>query len=147
MQRVSVSEAFGRYKRPLRYAMALLYVLAGAMHFLAPEAYVRIVPPALPGRLAAVYLSGIAEIALGAGLLHPRTRRAAAWGLVGLLIAVFPANVYMATSGVAFPGTPIGTVDPSGAVRWARLPAQIVLIGWAWWYTRPTPLVDPEPPR
>ena len=127
-----------RLKRPLRYVMAVLYVIAGAMHFLVPEVYVQIVPPVLPGPLTLVYLSGIAEIALGLGLLHPRTRRLAAWGIVGLLIAIFPANVYMATSGVVIEGTP-GGGDPSEIVRWGRLPLQVILVAWAWWYTRPTP--------
>jgi uncharacterized membrane protein len=127
-----------RLKRPLRYVMAVLYVIAGAMHFLVPEVYVQIVPPVLPGPLTLVYLSGIAEIALGLGLLHPRTRRLAAWGLIGLLIAIFPANVYMATSGVVIEGTP-GGGDPSEIVRWGRLPLQVILVAWAWWYTRPTP--------
>jgi uncharacterized membrane protein len=127
-----------RLKRPLRYVMAVLYVIAGAMHFLVPEVYVQIVPPVLPGPLTLVYLSGIAEIALGLGLFHPRTRRLAAWGLIGLLIAIFPANVYMATSGVVIEGTP-GGGDPSEIVRWGRLPLQVILVAWAWWYTRPTP--------
>ena len=127
-----------RLKRPLRYVMAVLYVIAGAMHFLVPEVYVQIVPPVLPGPLTLVYVSGIAEIALGLGLLHPRTRRLAAWGLIGLLIAIFPANVYMATSGVVIEGTP-GGGDPSEIVRWGRLPLQVILVAWAWWYTRPTP--------
>lgn len=118
--------------------MAVLYVIAGAMHFLVPEVYVQIVPPVLPGPLTLVYLSGIAEIALGLGVLHPRTRRLAAWGLIGLLIAIFPANVYMATSGVVIEGTP-GGGDPSEIVRWGRLPLQVILVAWAWWYTRPTP--------
>lgn len=118
--------------------MAVLYVIAGAIHFLVPEVYVQIVPPVLPGPLTLVYLSGIAEIALGLGLLHPRTRRLAAWGLIGLLIAIFPANVYMATSGVVIEGTP-GGGDPSEIVRWGRLPLQVILVAWAWWYTRPTP--------
>lgn len=118
--------------------MAVLYVIAGAMHFLVPEVYVQIVPPVLPGPLTLVYLSGIAEIALGLGLFHPRTRRLAAWGLIGLLIAIFPANVYMATSGVVIEGTP-GGGDPSEIVRWGRLPLQVILVAWAWWYTRPTP--------
>lgn len=126
-----------RLKRPLRYVMAALYVVAGVMHFVAPGLYVQIIPPVLPGRLALVYLSGLAEIGLGLGLLHPRTRRLAAWGIVGLLIAIFPANVYMATSSVVVEGTP-GSGDPSDLVRWGRLPLQVVLVAWAWWYTRPT---------
>ena len=129
----------GRLKRPLLFVMGPAYVVAGVMHFVVPEAYVQIMPPVLPAPLALVYLSGVAEVALGVGVLVPQTRRYAAWGLVALLIAVFPANVYMATSGVVVEGTPFGTLDPSAAERWGRLPLQAVLVAWAWWYTRPTP--------
>jgi uncharacterized membrane protein len=116
--------------------MGPLYVVAGLLHFVVPELYVQIVPPVLPAPLALVYLSGLAEIAVGIGLLVPRTRRAAAWATVALLVAIFPANVYMATSGVVLTGTP-GGGDPSALVRWGRLPLQGVLILWAFWYTRP----------
>jgi uncharacterized membrane protein len=113
-----------------------MYVVAGALHFVVPELYVQIVPPFLPARLALVYLSGLAEIAVGVGVVHPPTRRYAAWATVVLLVAVFPANVYMATHGVVVEGMP-GGGDPSGFVRWGRLPLQAVLILWALWYTRP----------
>jgi uncharacterized membrane protein len=105
------------------------------LHFVVPELYVQIVPPALPAPLALVYLSGLAEIAVGVGVLYPRTRRHAAWATVALLLAVFPANVYMATSGVVVQGMP-GGGDPSAVVRWGRLPLQGVLVLWALWYTR-----------
>lgn len=124
--------------------MGVSYVFAGVMHFVVPELYVQIVPPVLPGRLALVYVSGLAEMVLGLGLLFERTRRIAAWGIVALLIAIFPANVYMAVGGVVIEGTPFGSgvVDPSPAVRWGRLPLQGVLIAWAWWYTRASPRPD-----
>jgi len=128
-----------RLKRPLLYLMGLLYVVAGVLHFVYPGAYAQIVPPALPAPLALVYLSGVAEVALGVGVLLPRTRRLAAWGLVALLLAVFPANVYMATSDVVIQGGPAWVGDPSDAARWARLPFQAVFVLWAWWYTRPLP--------
>ena len=124
-----------RLKRPLLYPMAAAYIVAGVAHFVAPDGFVQIVPPFLPAPLFLVYLSGVAEIALGLGVLHPRTRALAAWGLVALLLAVFPANVYMATSGVVVTGTPLGTLDPSPLVRWGRLPLQVVLLAWVWWYT------------
>jgi uncharacterized membrane protein len=124
-----------RLKRPLLYVMGPLYIVAGLLHFVVPELYVQIVPPALPAPLALVYLSGLAEIAVGVGVLYPRTRRHAAWATVALLLAVFPANVYMATSGVVVQGMP-GGGDPSAVVRWGRLPLQGVLVLWALWYTR-----------
>jgi len=130
-----------RVKRPLLYLMGPMYVVAGALHFVVPELYVQIVPPIFPARLALVYLSGIAEIAVGVGVLLPRTRRLAAWATVAVLVAVFPANVYMATAGVVVEGLP-GGGDPSALVRWGRLPLQVVLILWAAWYTRPLPGAD-----
>ncbi|MDH5020781.1 DoxX family protein [Halobacterium rubrum] len=131
-----MNEALRRLKRPLLYLMAPAYVVAGVLHFVVPEVYVQIVPPQLPAALALVYLSGVAEIAVGVGLLVPRTRRYAAWGTVALLVAVFPANVYMATSGVVVEGVP-GGGDPSALVRWGRLPLQGVLMLLALWYTQP----------
>jgi len=131
-----MSEVLHRLKRPLLYVMGPMYVVAGLLHFVVPELYVQIVPPVLPAPLALVYLSGLAEVAVGVGLLVPRTRRYAAWATAALLVAVFPANVYMATHGVVIEGLP-GGGDPSGLVRWGRLPLQGVLILWALWYTRP----------
>ncbi|EJN60975.1 DoxX family protein [Halogranum rubrum] len=126
-----------RLKRPLLPVMGLIYVAAGVMHFVSPKAFAQIVPPSLPRPLALVYLSGVAEIVLGIGVLIPRTRRHSAWGLVLLLLAVFPANVYMATSDVVIKGAPEWLRNPSDAATWARLPLQAVLILWAWWYTQP----------
>ena len=117
-------------KRPGVLAMAGLFVAAGIVHFVRPKPFVRIVPPLLPAPEALVYLSGAAEIGLGLLLLPRRTRRPAAWGLVALLLAVFPANVYMARQ----PGGGIGAPQ---WLLWARLPLQLPLIGWAWRYTRP----------
>ena len=124
-----------RFKRPLLYVMGPLYVVAGVLHFVAPELYVQIIPPFLPAPLALVYLSGVAEIVVGVGVLVPRTRRYAAWATIAMLIAIFPANVYMATSMVVVDG--IGGSNPSPLIRWGRLPLQGVLILWAYWYTDP----------
>ena len=105
-----------------RWGAACLFIGAGILHFCFPETYLRIMPPYIPAPLAMVYLSGGAEIAGGLGLLLSRTRRAAAWGLVALLVAVFPANVHMAVNGI-----PAGT---SPILLWARLPLQPLLIYW-----------------
>ena len=87
--------------------------------------------------LALVYVSGFFEALGGAGLLVPRVRRAAAWGLVALYVAVFPANLNMAMNHISLDEAhPIPT-----PALWIRLPLQLVLIAWAWWFTRP----DPEP--
>ncbi|GAA4385084.1 DoxX family protein [Hymenobacter koreensis] len=112
------------------WALSALFIVAGVFHFLRPEPFIRIVPPQLPAPELLVYLSGVAEIGLGLLLLPQRTRRYAAWGLVALLVAVFPANIYMAT----LPGGGLGLPQ---WVLWARLPLQLVLIAWGWRYTRP----------
>jgi len=126
-------DRLARFKRPLLYVMGPLYVVAGVLHFVVPELYAQIIPPFLPAPLALVYLSGVAEIAVGISVLIPRTRHYAAWATIALLIAIFPANVYMATSMVVVEG--IGGGDPSPLIRWGRLPLQGVLILWAYWYT------------
>jgi uncharacterized membrane protein len=114
-----------------RRVLSIFFIVAGAMHFVAPGIYIRIVPPDLPSPALIVLLSGIAEIAGGLGLLFPLTRRAAAWGLILLLIAVFPANIYMAAAHLPFSG-----VFGKSWLQWLRLPLQFPLIYWTWLYTR-----------
>jgi uncharacterized membrane protein len=111
---------------------AVFYVGAGTLHFLRPEFYLRIVPPYIPWHVAMVQVSGACEILGGLGLLIPPARRAAAWGLVALLIAVFPANLYMATNPVE-----AGATSMAPMLRWGRLPVQLLLIWWVLWCTRP----------
>jgi uncharacterized membrane protein len=123
-------------KRPLLYAMSAVYVVAGVAHFLAPRQFAKAVPPSLPRPRALVYLSGFAEVVLGVGVLFERTRRESAWGIVALLVAVFPANVHMATSEVATDAVPDWAERPTRLAAWARLPFQAVLVAWAWWYTK-----------
>ena len=115
----------------LRWLLALMMVGVGVLHFARPEPFVMIVPGYLPWPLALVYLSGVFEILGGLGLLVPQTRRAAGWGLIALYIAVFPANVWMATEGIQPPG-----LEMNGPWPWVRLPMQLVLIAWAWWVSR-----------
>lgn len=116
-------------KRAARYLLAALFVAAGVYHFVNPGFYVRIMPPYLPWHHELVLVSGAFEVLGGVGLLVPRVRRAAAWGLITLLIAVFPANVHMAANAHLFPEVP-------PAVLWARLPLQAVFVAWAYWFTR-----------
>ncbi|WP_435117722.1 DoxX family protein [Halolamina sp. C58] len=123
--------------RALRTVMGLFYVVAGVSHFLAPRAFERVVPPQFPRPGALVSLSGVAEIVLGTGVLFERTRRPSAWGIVALLIAVFPANVYTVTDDVAPELVPDQFDDAARLAAWLRLPMQAVLVGWAWLYTRP----------
>ena len=119
-------------KRLLLYAMGAFYVFAGVNHFRVPDFYVAIMPPYLPWHLELVYLSGIAEIVCGVGLLIPRTRVLAAWATIALLLAVYPANIHVALHNVPMAGRSEGL----GIWNWVRLPFQFVLIAWAWWYTR-----------
>ncbi len=109
--------------------MGLFYATAGAMHFAATTMYLRAMPAYLPAPRALVLVSGVAEIAGGLGVILPSTRRAAAWGLVLLLVAVMPANVWMAQHPERF------TEVPQWAL-WARLPLQLPLIWWAWRFTK-----------
>lgn len=118
-------------KTVFRVLLALLVTAAGVMHFVRPEFFVAVVPAYLPYPRALVYISGFFEIAGGIGLLIPAVSRLAAWGLVALFIAVFPANINMALN-----QTPInGVVYP--AALWLRLPLQFVFIAWAYWLTKP----------
>ncbi|MGO8991746.1 MAG: DoxX family membrane protein [Polyangiaceae bacterium] len=127
-------------KTVLRYVLAIGMMLVGIDHFVSPEPFVRIVPAYLPAPLVLVYVSGAFEFVGGAGLLVPRVQRAAAWGLVALYVAVFPANVNMAVNHVYLsPDHPI----PEAAL-WLRLPLQGVLIAWAWWLTRREPTTTPS---
>ena len=118
----------------MRYLFGGLFVPAGAYHFINPDFYVSIMPPYLPWRLELVYVSGILEMVLGAMLFVRQARVLAAWGLIALIIAVFPANIHMAVHPDLFPNF-------SPIALWARLPLQGVLIAWAYWLTRP----DPQP--
>ncbi len=111
-----------------KIALAVVMIVAGVAHFLVPKMYERIVPRVLPMKRAIVYVSGVAEAALGVALLFPRTQSLAAWGLIALFIAVFPANVSQALRKIPFGTAPLW-------VTWARLPFQAVFIAWAWAYT------------
>ena len=108
----------------LRWLAAIFFAVAGIFHFLKPDLYLAIVPPYLPAPQLLVAISGAAEIAGGLGLLIPPLRRAAGWGLIALLIAVFPANIYM----VRHPGP----FHVATWLLWARLPFQAIFIAWVW---------------
>ena len=111
--------------------LGAVFVAAGVLHFLRPDAYVRIMPPYLPAPRALVFASGAAEIAGGLGLWFGRLRPAAAWGLAALLVAVLPANVEMARRPALAPGIPAWAL-------WARLALQPLLIALVLWAGRQT---------
>ena len=112
--------------------MALIYIGAGINHFINEEFYLAIMPPYIPWHRLAVQLSGVAETALGLTLLITPLRALAAWGVILLLLAVFPANLHMALHPAA-----TGAGDLPQWLLWLRLPLQAVLIAWAYAYTRP----------
>lgn len=109
------------------WALAGAFAAAGVMHFVAPRAYLSIMPPRLPQPLALVYLSGVLEVAGGVALLPRRTRPAAGVGLILLLAAVWPANFQMLRNARA-----AGVPGWQEALLWARLPLQPVLALWVW---------------
>ncbi len=115
-----------------KYLLTIFMVGAGTLHFLKPDFYLKIMPPYLPWHLELVYLSGLFEIALGLLLLVPRFTRLAAWGIIALLIAVFPANIYLYQHQELLPASPL--------LHLLRLPLQAVFIFWAYWHTRSSDL-------
>ncbi len=117
------------FKIVMKYLLALVFILAGINHFRDPEFYLRIMPPALPWPSALHLAAGFFEIVLGVMLLIEKYQRLAAWGLIALLIAVYPANIYMAMNPQQFP-------EFTPTALWVRLPIQFVLIAWAWWFTK-----------
>jgi uncharacterized membrane protein len=118
-----------------RVALAAFFTFAGSMHFLRPRFYEAIVPPSLAAqKREIVAISGVAEIAGGALVLHPSTRRLGRWWLLALLLAVFPANVQMAVNPEQVRGLDLSKL-PRWAL-WARLPLQPLAMLWVWRATR-----------
>jgi uncharacterized membrane protein len=116
-------------KTASKYLLAIFMAGAGTMHFVRPEFYLKIMPPYLPFHLELVYLSGAFEAGLGLLLLVPGLSRWAAWSLFVLLIAVFPANIYLYQHQDLVPAPPL--------VHLLRLPLQAVFLFWAYWHTSP----------
>ena len=109
--------------------MGVFYISIGVSHFTSPIWYVQIVPPYLPYKLELVYISGLFEILFGGMLFFKKTRLLAGWGLILLLIAVYPANIYLAqTNGAAMNTTPL--------IAWGRLPVQFIFVGLAYWHSK-----------
>ena len=116
-------------KAASKSVLAIFMITAGIMHFVNPAFFLKIMPPYLPLHKELVLVSGVFEVVLGVLLLVPQTSRMAAWGIVALLIAVFPANLYLYQHQDILPASPI--------VHLLRLPLQGVFILWAYWHTRP----------
>lgn len=116
-----------KLKNVLRWTLAVFFIVAGANHFRMPAVYLGMMPPWLPAPEAMNFISGAAEMLGGLGLLVPATRRVAGWGLLALLLAIFPANVHVALQG-RMPG-----FDFSPLTLWLRLPFQAGFMAWVWW--------------
>ena len=116
-------------KAASKYILAIFMIAAGIMHFVNPAFYLKIMPPYLPLHTELVFVSGICEVLFGILLLVPNCSRLAAWGIIALLIAVFPANVYLYQHQEILPASPI--------IHLLRLPLQGLFILWAYWHTRP----------
>ncbi len=115
----------------LRLLAAAFFIAAGVAHFLKPAIYRKIVPPGFPNPRLLVEISGACEIAGGIGLLIRPLRPAAGWGLIALLIAVFPANIYMVVRPEKVP------LAIPNWLLWARLPLQAVMVAWVWAVSSP----------
>lgn len=120
-----------KYKIVFQIILAIGMIIVGALHFTSPEGFEKIVPDYLPYHLTLVYLSGLLEVLGGVGLLIPRVSRFAAWLLVVLYIAVFPANLYQAVNNI-----PVLVLPHDPPLKELRLPFQAVLVTWAWWFTK-----------
>jgi uncharacterized membrane protein len=129
-----------KLKRIIRLILGVAMVAVGVLHFVQPSGFVKIVPAWLPAPLLLVQVSGFFEIAGGLGILVARVHRAAAWGLIALYVAVFPANINMAVNDIQ----PEGGHIPA-ALLWLRLPFQALFIWLAWWLSR-SPSPAPSPP-
>lgn len=117
-----------------RWVLGGFFVAAGINHFVMPRGYERIVPPGLGDPATLVAVSGVAEVAGGVGVLIGGTRRWAGWGLLALLVAVFPANVHMAVDPSSISGLRVPRV-----LLWLRLPLQPLAMWWVWAATQPRP--------
>ncbi len=118
------------YRTFARRALSLLMVSVGVSHFTRPDVFVAIVPHYLPAALWLVWISGLFEILGGLGLELKATRRPAAWGLIALYLAVFPANLNMAMNDIPIDGEAVAP-----ALLWLRLPLQLLFIAWAYAFT------------
>jgi uncharacterized membrane protein len=116
------------FKDNARIATGVAFIFTGVSHFLIPEKFMQMMPPFLPAPLFLIYLSGAFEILGGIGLIIFASRELAAIGLIVLLLAVFPANIYVALENVR-----LGGFMNYAVYQWLRLPMQFVLIGWVWW--------------
>jgi uncharacterized membrane protein len=123
-------------KKYLVYLMGAAYVLAGINHFYNPSFYFKVMPTWLPAHLTLIYISGVAEILLGAGLWFNVTRRISAWLIVAMLIVFIPLHVDMIINPRPMPDVPTSKLAMVNAILWLRVALQFLFIYWAWVYTK-----------
>jgi uncharacterized membrane protein len=116
------------FKNNARIGTGLTFVFTGVSHFLMPDMFMKLMPPFIPFPLAMVYISGVFEILGGIGLIISKTKKAASYGLILLLLAVYPANIYTALENIQ-----LGGFMNYPAYQWFRVALQIPLIVWVWW--------------
>ncbi len=121
---MSIQQA-SRLRRGFRWLLAVALIVQGINHFIMDEGMIAMIPDYLPEPALLVYLSGIAEVLLGTLVFVPRLRALAGWGIIALLVAVFPANLEMALHPGRWPAVP-------EVFLWIRLPFQLVFMLWAW---------------
>ena len=121
-----------KLKTLLIYLMGLGYIWVGFQHFIDTSFFIKIMPPSFPFHTESVYISGILVILFGSGIIIKKTRLYASWGIILLLIAVFPANIYLAFSEDAQQAIGVSSFFAS----WVRLPIQFLLIGLAYYISK-----------
>lgn len=119
------------FKNCARIGTGITFIFAGASHFIIPETFMKLMPPFIPAPLLMVYVSGVFEILGGIGLTASTTKRWASYGLILLLLAVYPANIYVALENIQ-----LGGFMNNPAYQWLRVMLQIPLIIWVWWTAR-----------
>ncbi|URQ69256.1 DoxX family protein [SAR86 cluster bacterium] len=120
----------GILRKIVLFGLAIFFIFFGIDHFINPDFYLSIMPPAFPLHKEAVYISGFFEILGGLGVLIFRFRKIAGWGLIVLLVTVYPANIYMALTPEAFPNISI-------ELLYFRLALQFLFFYWAYVVTLP----------
>ena len=116
------------YRSISRFIFAISFVIVGILHFTNPAPFISIMPAYLPWHLALIYISGVCEILGGVGLLIPTTRRFASWGLIALLIAVYPANINMLVNDIYLENMP-----KERWLLWVRMPLQFLMAWGVLW--------------
>ena len=127
---ISLQLPKGWWRKLILLGLAAFFINVGVDHFVNPDFYLDIMPPAFPLHAEAVYISGFFEVLGGIGVLVPRLRKIAGWGLFALLVAVYPANIYMALNPEIFPDIPV-------TLLYIRLAFQFLFFYWAYIVTRP----------